>query len=254
MASSKQVTLARASRPSSHAPPVTRIPAFLNKLYEMVNDDKTNHLIEWSASGDTFYVYDQERFSRDVLPHWFKHQNFASFVRQLNMYGFHKIPHLKQGVLRSEADSEHWKFVHDDFRRDQPGRLRQIQRKKAGNTVEDDSKFESASAALPAGANGQVLDLQSVVNGIAAIKRHQTAISAELSELKHNNELLWQESEAARARHQKQQDTINRIVKFLAGVFGHPASSPVHKEDVSPSRVAVPRRQARLMIENNPKR
>ncbi|KAJ6547325.1 hypothetical protein B0H19DRAFT_1165042 [Mycena capillaripes] len=249
MASSKQVALARPTRPPVHVAQVQRIPAFLNKLYEMVNDPKTNHLIEWSALGDTFYVYDQERFSREVLPHWFKHQNFASFVRQLNMYGFHKIPHLQQGVLKSEADSEHWNFVHPNFRRDQPDLLYLIQRKKSATAAEDD-KLDAA--ALPAANNAQVLDIQSIVNGIAAIKRHQTTISAELSELKRNNELLWQESQTARARHQKQQDTINRIVKFLAGVFGHHAGSPVHKEDVevSPSsRAVVPRRQSRLMIE-----
>ncbi|KAJ6546447.1 transcription factor Hsf1 [Mycena vulgaris] len=252
MASSKQVALARPTRPPVHVTQAPRIPAFLNKLYEMVNDEKTNHLIEWSASGDTFFVYDQERFSRDVLPHWFKHQNFASFVRQLNMYGFHKIPHLQQGVLKSEADSEHWNFFHQNFRRDQPDLLCLIQRKKAANPGEDE-KLESANAPLPTSSNGQVLDIQSIVNGIAAIKRHQTTISAELSDLKRNNELLWQESQAARARHQKQQDTINRIVKFLAGVFGHHAGSPVHKEDVGgspPSRAVVPRRQSRLMIES----
>jgi hypothetical protein len=31
---------------------------------------------------------------------------------------------------------------------------------------------------------------------------------------------LWQDVLAARGRQQKQQDTINRIIKFLAGVFG----------------------------------
>ncbi|KAJ7489939.1 hypothetical protein B0H11DRAFT_1047841 [Mycena galericulata] len=250
MASSKQVALTRTTRPPViQVTQGARIPAFLNKLYEMVNDEKTNHLIKWSDSGDSFFVYDQERFSENVLPHWFKHRNFASFVRQLNMYGFHKIPHLQQGVLKSEAGSEHWNFAQQNFRRDQPDLLCLIQRKKAANPTEEDN-VESANAALPA-AN-QVLDIQSIVNGIAAIKRHQTTISTELSELKRNNELLWQESRAARTRHQKQQDTINRIVKFLAGVFGHHSASPVHKEDVGgspPSRAVVPLRQPRLMIE-----
>ncbi|KAJ7063076.1 hypothetical protein C8F01DRAFT_984516 [Mycena amicta] len=234
---SKQIALTRV-RPAIQAPPqATRIPAFLNKLYEMVNDPKTNHLIEWAADGDTFYVYNQEQFARDVLPHWFKHQNFASFVRQLNMYGFHKVPHLQQGVLKSDADAEYWNFEHVNFRRDQPDLLCLIQRKKTAN-VPDEEKLDSGNA-LPTATN-QMLDLQSIVNGISTIKRHQTAISAELSDLRRSNELLWKESEAARARHQKQQDTINRIVKFLAGVFGNHVNVA---DDVSspPSRVAVPR-------------
>ncbi|EIN06984.1 hypothetical protein PUNSTDRAFT_71621, partial [Punctularia strigosozonata HHB-11173 SS5] len=178
------------------------VPAFLQKLYEMVNDPSNQGLIRWSDAGDSFYVLDHERFAREVLGRWFKHQNFSSFVRQLNMYGFHKIPHLQQGVLKSESDTEHWNFEHPSFRRGQPDLLCLIQRKK--------------QAAQPTG----VLDVSSIVNGIAAVKRHQATISSELSELKASNEHLWQEALAARERHKKHQDTINRILKFLAGVFG----------------------------------
>ena len=35
--------------------------------------------------GTTFVVKDQAKFSTDILPKYFKHGNFASFVRQLNM-------------------------------------------------------------------------------------------------------------------------------------------------------------------------
>lgn len=110
----------------------------------------------------------------------------------------------------------------------------------------------AATTAPPAPANltsGQVLDINSIVNGIAAIKRHQTTISTELNELKRSNQLLWQDAMDARAKHQKQQDTINRIVKFLAGVFGNRANP--QKEDEVNSGAVVPRRRTRLMIEDS---
>uniref|UniRef100_A0A0E9V4R7 HSF-type DNA-binding domain-containing protein n=1 Tax=Anguilla anguilla TaxID=7936 RepID=A0A0E9V4R7_ANGAN len=66
------------------------VPAFLIKLWTLVEDPDTDSLICWSQSGTTFHVFDQARFSKEVLPKYFKHNNMASFVRQLNMYGFRK--------------------------------------------------------------------------------------------------------------------------------------------------------------------
>ncbi|KAM5532325.1 hypothetical protein V8D89_014004 [Ganoderma adspersum] len=222
---------------------------------KIVNDPANEELIKWSDNGDSFYVLNHERFAREVLGRWFKHQKFASFVRQLNMYGFHKIPHLQQGVLKSDTDTEPWHFEHPNFHRGQPDLLCLIQRKKQpahgqGDDVTLDMHDAAGHTANPL-ANitpGHLMDINSIVNGVAAIKRHQQAISSDLSALKQSNDSLWKEAVAARQRHAKHQDTINRILKFLAGVFGH-TDTVNHSDDGTHSPPQVtPRIRPRLMI------
>jgi len=49
----------------------------------MLEDDGNDHLIAWSASGDTFLVKNVEVFAAELLPQYFKHSNFSSLSRQL---------------------------------------------------------------------------------------------------------------------------------------------------------------------------
>ncbi|KAH8117395.1 hypothetical protein DFH11DRAFT_1007948 [Phellopilus nigrolimitatus] len=256
-AEKRQVALSRMTRGTLGAlSKATRqaVPPFLQKLYEMVSDSATDSLIRWSDSGDSFFVLDHERVAHDVLPRWFKHNNFASFVRQLNMYGFHKIPHLQQGVLKSETETEIWNFEHQNFHRNQPDLLCLITRKKqAPERQVDEAQLgdkDGAHGCSTTGLSaGSLVDINSIVNGIGAIKRHQATISADLNDLKSSNQHLWQEALDARERHKKQQDTINRILKFLAGVFGNSATAHKGSPRNGSPHPGIPRKRQRLMIE-----
>lgn len=63
------------------------VAPFLRKCYEMVDDSSTDSIISWSTSADnSFVILDTNVFSVQLLPKYFKHSNFSSFIRQLNIY------------------------------------------------------------------------------------------------------------------------------------------------------------------------
>uniref|UniRef100_A0A175YRW8 HSF-type DNA-binding domain-containing protein n=1 Tax=Daucus carota subsp. sativus TaxID=79200 RepID=A0A175YRW8_DAUCS len=59
---------------------------FLLKTYDMVEDRSTDEIVSWSSSRNSFVVWNPPEFARLLLPTYFKHNNFSSFIRQLNTY------------------------------------------------------------------------------------------------------------------------------------------------------------------------
>eukprot|EP00946_MAST-07B_sp_MAST-7B-sp1_P002554 g2554.t1 len=108
----------------AHSSPVSMphiVPPFLTKLYDMVTSSTYTKLIHWSEDGTAIVISNIKQFSQNVLPQYFKHSKFASFLRQLNMYNFY--------TTRQEPQLR--EFKNPFFIRDNVNLMSNIKRKRA---------------------------------------------------------------------------------------------------------------------------
>ncbi|KAL3627640.1 Flocculation suppression protein [Castilleja foliolosa] len=94
------------------------IPPFLLKIHDMLENNTTNwSVISWTCNGTSFVITNPHSFSDNVLPMYFRHNNFQSFIAQLNSYGFRKV------------SWEHWEYSHEYFRKGERHLLKNIKRR-----------------------------------------------------------------------------------------------------------------------------
>ncbi|CAD8178470.1 unnamed protein product [Paramecium pentaurelia] len=106
------------------------VPSFLIKTYEILENESLSNLISWNKEGTAFIVYNPHELSSKVLANYFKHKNYPSFLRQLNMYNFKKT--------RNQYGSS--EFRHKWFKKGQKNMIQYIRRR---NQEESDSKIET---------------------------------------------------------------------------------------------------------------
>ncbi|OBZ86167.1 Heat shock factor protein [Choanephora cucurbitarum] len=173
---------------------------FVHKLYNMVIDSQYQHLIAWNYTGSSFIVCNIMEFSRDVLPKHFKHNNFSSFVRQLNMYGFHKVNKSPRGH-RTSAENQIWEFSHSKFVKDRPEWLDDIKRK----SIESDNSSTHRS------------HHHSDINShMAMMQVSQSEMVQRLMQLQENFSQVVRELAETKSQQQRQQQMLKNLLDFLS--------------------------------------
>ncbi|XP_057764503.1 heat stress transcription factor B-1-like isoform X2 [Salvia miltiorrhiza] len=64
---------------------------FVSKTYDLLEAEAEERrggekIVSWNSEGNGFVVWSPAEFSELMLPNYFKHNNFSSFIRQLNTY------------------------------------------------------------------------------------------------------------------------------------------------------------------------
>ncbi|RHY00472.1 hypothetical protein DYB26_010735, partial [Aphanomyces astaci] len=89
--------------------------------------------VDWSADGTTFRILDIKRFASEVLPHFFKHSNMASFQRQLNYFSFKKWTKNNRTLEAISKKGSIAEFHHPYFTRDMDESLLSCFRRKVAS-------------------------------------------------------------------------------------------------------------------------
>ncbi|XP_061231982.1 heat shock factor protein 5-like [Neopsephotus bourkii] len=132
-----------------------RLPGVVNpshfpaKLWQLVNSPRCGS-VRWDARGEGLLI-DQRLFERELLgaeaagdgaalaAEFFKTKNFGSIIRQLNLYGFHKLgpgPGPLQDPAGGDCGSSAGALLHfysPHFRRDRPELLVHLKRRTSAN-------------------------------------------------------------------------------------------------------------------------
>ncbi|KIW12095.1 hypothetical protein PV08_09369 [Exophiala spinifera] len=226
-----------------------QIPPFVQKLNSFLEDGRNTDLIRWSDDGNSFIVLDEDEFAKTLIPELFKHNNYASFVRQLNMYGFHKKVGLSDNSMRASErkNKSPSEYSNPYFRRGHPDLLWLIQkpknasgpsskRKKTDNDANEEEAEEYADEGVPIADTrarphpGQLTlgntqtaltqeQFKSVQRELAAIRHQQAQIGRMMQQIKREHEQLYGQAATFQDQHNRHENSINAILTFLATVY-----------------------------------
>ena len=164
--------------------------SFLSKLHDILSDNNYNNIIHWDNDDKRIIVCDVINLCNVVLPKFYKHRNYSSFVRQLNMYGFHK----SKGIIKDGEGYEHEKFSAKSTKEEINQIVRQSKKMKVlANYIKSNQKEDSTNDAdfLTNGNEDDVLKYLYEKN--EENQRNSLALKKEMEDLRKENSMLNEE-------------------------------------------------------------
>ncbi|XP_027349202.1 heat stress transcription factor A-1b-like [Abrus precatorius] len=218
------------------------VPPFLSKTFDLVQDPSIDPIVSWAFTGVSFVVWDPTLFARHVLPRHFKHNNFSSFVRQLNTYvGIavtHNCPSLffpfpppflpfllaAPSILKSlgiciqgfrKIDTDKWEFFNEAFQRGKKDLLKNIQRRRPPQPQQVGSNIGPYTDATKSGLEFE----------IEGLRKERRVLMQEVVELQQQQLTMLQRARQVNQRLQSAEQIQKQTVSFLAKLFENPSFS-----------------------------
>ncbi|KAH9608247.1 hypothetical protein KSS87_021719 [Heliosperma pusillum] len=213
------------------------VPPFLSKTYDLVDDPTINPIISWSSGGESFVVWDPVEFSRLILPRNFKHNNFSSFVRQLNTYvvcwvlmklssaitipisaasgSLIFIAHSEDLFLHGfrKVDPDKWEFANEGFLRGKKHLLKNIHRRKSPQHTQQSTCQGGSSSEIAKPGLGSEIE---------RLREERCAMMQEVIELQQQQRGTSERMEMVKDRLQASEHKQKQMVSFLAKVLQNP--------------------------------
>ncbi|XP_031286328.1 heat stress transcription factor A-8 [Pistacia vera] len=183
------------------------VAPFLKKCYEMVDDESTDSIISWSQNSESFVIWDMTEFSVKLLPKYFKHSNFSSFIRQLNIYGFRKV------------DTDRWEFANDGFIRGQKHLLNNISRRKNSQAPEHRKSSQQSENVVEL---CDKIDNLALWKAVENLKTDKNALAQELVKLRQYQETADNKLLLLRDRVQGMETNQQQMLSFLVMAMQNP--------------------------------
>ncbi|XP_065499786.1 heat shock factor protein 3-like isoform X1 [Caloenas nicobarica] len=216
------------------APGAAPVPGFLAKLWALVEDPQSDDVICWSRNGENFCILDEQRFAKELLPKYFKHNNISSFIRQLNMYGFRKVIALENGMVTAEKSSV-IEFQHPFFKQGKAHLLENIKRKVSAVRTEDLKVCTE--------------DLHKVLSEVQEMREQQNNMDVRLANMKRENKALWKEVAVLRQKHSQQQKLLSKILQFILSLMrGNYIVGVKRKRSLTDAAGASPSKYSRQFV------
>lgn len=187
---------------------------FVRKLYGILERCEYPDIVRWTETGESFVVLDTGKFTTQILPNHFKHSNFASFVRQLNKYDFHKVKKTPEERQTSQYGELSWEFKHPYFTIHNEEALDNIKRK---TTVQKKILLDDSTVLLKPNEQHGLQD-NSAMNLILSntvAKDKFNLLKRKVDHLQKELELAREERYAAKLEFQKLNSKYNTVIESL---------------------------------------